>query len=212
MKRKYSILSKVGIFYLLFTLVSFLISGLILQSEANWHMKEILEKKLEQRERWIKKLIEHKPERLKKIDFVQVTRVKEIPDQNVPVYTDTIKKNKETDRDEIHRKRVNYATINGKTYKIEITKSAEELYRYKDDIFEVIIPVFIILSLVIILFNYLFSGFLFAPFKFIMKQMAAYNIANKKPTKQKQTNTKEFDKLQQLFMSMQNRISKDYQQ
>ncbi len=56
------------------------------------------------------------------------------------------------------------------------------------------------------------SGYLFGLFKYILKQMAAYNITKKQPFRQKKTSTREFYQLQQLFENMQERIGNDYEQ
>ena len=42
-KRKFRLLSKVVFYYLLFTLLFFIISAIVLQKEANKHMHNILE-------------------------------------------------------------------------------------------------------------------------------------------------------------------------
>lgn len=210
MKQKFSILTKVGVFYLLFTLISLLIAALILQDEADEHMHRILEKRIERRENWIKKLIEHKPEKIQKLDFATVNRVKNIPADYKPVYSDTTMMQEETQRKEVHRKRISYITVNDKHYRLELTKEADELYRFRDDIFEVILPVFAILALIIIVSNYLLSGYLFKPFQQILKQMAGYKIGNQHQTVHINSSTKEFDTLQQLYNSMHKRIENDY--
>jgi len=211
-KRKYSILTKVGIFYLLFTLLSFLVTAIILHSEATKHMDNILEERLKQREHWVKILIERRPERVNKKDYATVKPVATIPKAFKPVYKDTVLLHHETGRKEVHRKRINYVTVKDQHYRIEVIKSATELYRFKDDVYEIILPVFIVLALVIILINYLLSGYLFAPFKYILRQMASFNLTRKQAFRQRTTSTTEFYHLQQLFEAMQKRIVNDYEQ
>lgn len=197
-------------FYLVFTLASFIVSAFILQREANQHMHHILENRLTGMEHFIKRMIEKKPEKVAHMDFAKVEKIPRIPDNDSVTYRDTMMMNEETQQREIHRLRISYATIKGEHYRLKLTKSAEELYRFRDDVFEVILPVFILLALGIIIINYLLSGYLFKPFQRILNQMAAYQIGTSKRKKQKPSTTREFFKLQQLFEKMQQRIEDDY--
>lgn len=211
-KRKFSILTKVGVFYLLFTLISFFVTAFVLHREATWHMDNILENRLEQREHWVTRLLERKSERAHEKSYALITPVTQLPGNFKPYYKDTIIQQEDSNRKEIFRKRINYITVNEKNYRIEVIKSAAELYRFKDDIYEIIVPVFIVLALLIILTNYLLSGYLFSPFKFILKQMANFNLTKKNTFSRKQTSTREFHHMQELFESMLKRIEKDYEQ
>ncbi|MFW5767314.1 MAG: sensor histidine kinase [Bacteroidales bacterium] len=211
-KRRPGILSKISMWYLLIILASFIISGLILKSEATKHMNNILERRLTNKESWVARLIEKKPERLSKLDYASVKKADSIPEDFEPVYSDTSMVNNETGEKEIFRKKINYVTVRDTLYKIEVRKTAEELYRFRDDIFEVILMVILLLIGVVLITNYFLSNHLFAPFKQILKQMADYKIGKSGPLKKRKTSTREFLELQDLLAEMQNRIEKDYQQ
>lgn len=211
-KPKFRLLSKVVFFYLLITLASFLISILILQKEANKHMHNILETRFEFRERFIEKLLEDNPEKISRFEHTHVKKVSQIPENFSPIYTDTIILNPQNEREDIYRKKISYLTVGDEYYRLEMFKEAEELYRFRDDVFEIIIPILAILVVVIVLANYLLSGYLLEPFRRILKQMSRYNIGQSRNTNHINTSTREFQQLIDLYEKMKVRIEEDYYQ
>lgn len=209
-KRKIKLLSKVVIFYLLFTLVSFIVSALILQSEANKHMHRILEARFNWRESRLEHILENNPDKFQNSSYTNVEKVDRIPKDHEPRYIDTVMVNEQTQRENIYRKKTTYMTVNGTHYRVEMTKEADELYRFRDDVFDIVLPVFILLVVAIFLSNYLLSGYLFDPFRRILKQMAYYRIGQSGPLDKIKTTTYEFDRLKHLFESMRSRIENDY--
>ncbi|MCF8233078.1 MAG: HAMP domain-containing histidine kinase [Bacteroidales bacterium] len=211
-KRKLKLLSKAVIFYLFFTAVSFIISAVILQNEADKHMHRILERRLEHREGYIEHKLEKNPRKMQEADFASVEKVDRIPENFDPVYTDTVMVNQRTQRENIYRKKTTYVTVNGNHYRLEITKEADELYGFRDDVFHIVLPVFIVLVVAIFLVNYLLSGYLLDPFRRILKQMSLYRIGQSGSLDHIKTSTFEFDKLKQLYENMRQRIEDDYYQ
>jgi signal transduction histidine kinase len=211
-RRKFKLLSKALFFYLLVTLVSFIISAVILQNEANKHMHRILENRLHHMEGFIKHKLEENPEKFRDSDFASVREVDNIPKDFHPVYADTVMMNEQTQRKNIYRKKTTYITVNDTHYKLELTKEADELYRFRDDVFHIVLPVFIVLVVAIFLVNYLLSGYLFDPFRRILKQMGAYRIGKSGSIDNIKTSTYEFDRLKQLYENMRQRIENDYYQ
>ncbi|MBS3806084.1 MAG: HAMP domain-containing histidine kinase [Bacteroidales bacterium] len=209
-KRKFRLLSKAVFFYLLFTLVSFIISALILQREANDHMHNILENRFHHREHRIEYILKHEPDKLQNSSYAHVRQVDHVPEGFEPFYTDTLMLNEHTRRENIYRKKTTYMTVEGTHYKVEMTKEADELYRFKDDVFHIVLPVFLILALAILLANYILSGHLFEPFRRILGQMASYKIGQAGSLPSIKTTTYEFDRLKQLYQRMQQRIENDY--
>jgi len=209
-KRKFRLLSKAVFFYLLFTLVSFVISALILQQEASKHMNNILENRFHHREHRIKHILKHEPEKFGNSSYAHINQVKDKPDDFEPYYTDTVMVNEHTQRENIYRKKTTILTVDGKHYKVEMTKEADELYRFRDDVFHIVLPVFLILAIAILLANYMLSGYLFDPFRRILRQMASYKIGQAGSLRSVKTTTYEFDRLRQLYERMQQRIEDDY--
>ncbi|MEF8811290.1 MAG: HAMP domain-containing sensor histidine kinase [Bacteroidales bacterium] len=211
-RKKFKLLSKALFFYLLVTLISFIISAKILQNEANQHMHRILENRFQHMEGFIEHKLKEDPDKFRDSDFANVREVASIPGDFQPVYTDTVMMNEQTQRENIYRKKSTYITVNGTHYKLEMTKEADELYRFRDDVFEIVLPVFIVLVLAIFLINYLLSGYLFAPFRRILKQMASYRIGKSGSIDHIKTSTYEFDRLKHLYENMRQRIENDYYQ
>jgi len=211
-RRKFKLLSKALFFYLLVTLVSFIISAVILQNEANKHMHRILENRLHHMEGFIKHKLEEDPEKFRDSDFASVREVDNIPKDFNPVYTDTVMMNEQTQRKNIYRKKTTYLTVGGNHYKVEMTKEADELYHFRDDVFHIVLPVFIVLVVAIFLANYLLSGYLFDPFRRILKQMGDYRIGKSGSIDHIKTSTFEFDRLKNLYENMRRRIENDYYQ
>jgi signal transduction histidine kinase len=118
--------------------------------------------------------------------------------------------NEHTQRENIYRKKITYLTVEGTPYKLVMTKEADELYRFKDDVYHIVLPIFIILVVAIFLSNYLLSGYLFDPFRRILKQMAFYRIGQSGSLDHIKTSTYEFHRLKQLYESMRQRIESDY--
>ncbi len=211
-KRKFSLLTKVLFYYLLFTLVSFVISAIILQREANEHMHNILEKRFAHREHRIEHILEHEKnlDKFRHSSYANIKRVASVPPRFEPTYTDTVMVNEYTQRENVYRKKTTYMTVDGRHYKVVMTKEADELYRFKDDVYHIVLPVFLLLAMALLVANYVFSGYLLEPFRRILKQMASYKIGRAASLKHIKTSTQEFDRLKQLYERMQQRIESDY--
>ena len=175
-------------------------------------MHRILENRFGHREHRIEYILEKKPEKELNSSWANVERVEKIPADFRPFYTDTVMLNEHTQRKNIYRKKTTYLTVNGNHYKVSMTKEADELYRFKDDVYHIVLPVFIVLVIALFLSNYLFSGYLFDPFRRILKQMASYRIGTAGNLNNIKTSTYEFDKLKQLYENMRKRIENDYYQ
>jgi signal transduction histidine kinase len=213
-KRKFRLLTKVVFYYLLFTLIFFVISAFIMQREANKHMHNILENRFEHREHRIRHILEEDPGKFDVISssFAEVKQVEQVPADAASSYSDTVMMNEYTQRKNIYRKKVTYMTVNGKHYKVEMTKEADELYKFRDDVFHIVLPIFLLLALAILVANYLLSGVFFEPFRRILRQMDSYKIGQLNSVNPIKTSTYEFDRLKKLFERMRQRIENDYSQ
>ena len=137
-------------------------------------MHKIFETRFEHREYRIRYILERKPEKVLNSSGADVKRVDKIPDDFQPFYGDTIMMNEHTQRNNIYRKKTTYLTVNGNHYKVSMTKEADELYKFKDDVFHVVLTVFIVLVIAIFISNYMFSGYLFEPLRRILRQILVY--------------------------------------
>ncbi len=213
MKRNRSIklLTKTTFIYLLFTFIAFFISALFLTNEANEFIKQDLENSF--------KRTEHKVQReLIKGDFenknpnrLTVFQLSVKPDLiNYPQYLDTIIYNPEFDENQYFRIKKVIIEANDLFFETSMIRSMDDFVRLRDDIFEAMIPAFLLLSIGIVLFNYFLSGFIFKPFNKILGLMKTYKVGNKTELHEIQTTTLEFKRMQELFHQMIVRIENDY--
>jgi signal transduction histidine kinase len=79
----------------------------------------------------------------------------------------------------------------------------------RDDIFGSLIPAFLFLALGVVLFNFALSGYFFSPLNKILQIMRNYK-PGRGPVDTINTSTKEFEKMQDLFLEMIHRIDEDY--
>jgi len=206
------LLSKTTLFYLVFIFLAFFLSAVFLIRDV----EEFIDDELEHRFNYIERRIRRQlsagklPEKIP--SNVVLSQFNRKPDQAaVPFYSDTLIYNLELEEMQLFRKKTIMFEENGIYYKLAITKSLEDFYRLKDDIFGALIPASIILAIAIILFNSLLSGSLFNSFNKILSQMKTYKIGSGAGVKTVKTTTTEFRKMQQLFHEMVERIENDYQ-
>jgi signal transduction histidine kinase len=214
MKRKLSFrfLTRITFIYLIFAFIAFISSGIFLSSEADEFIHNSLRSKFNRIERGISYHIKKNnlPEKGGR-DEISFVKLDEKPNlDNYPVYSDTVVHNETMDEHQRSRQKVNVIEIEGEYYKISMIKSVEDFLRLKDDIFESLIPAFIILAIGIVLFNYLLSGYYFRAFNKILNTMKTYKIGKGENLTRVKTNTVEFNKMQNLFNQMIDRIEEDY--
>ncbi len=130
---------------------------------------------------------------------------------NYPMYSDTSLYDLDTGELQHMGKKTVILEVDGKYYKAVIHSQIDDLVKLKDDIFGALIPAFILLALGIVAFNYLLSGYFFRPFNKILGLMKTYEVGQKTPINNIDTSTIEFEKMQELFHQMIDRIEFDYQ-
>ena len=205
------LLSKTTLFYLVFTFLAFFISAVFLIQEA----EEFIHEELEHRFTYTTRKIRHQlragnyPDKLPSSAVISIIASKPHGDVS-PIYSDTLVYNSELEEMQLFRRKTIVFEEQGKFYKLVITKSLQDFYRLKNDIFGALIPAFIILAVAIILFNSLLSGSLFKPFNKILSQMRTYKVGSGADIKSVNTTTTEFKKMQQLYHEMVDRIENDY--
>lgn len=210
-KRQIKLLSKTTSIYLIFTFVAFFFSALFLINES----EEYIDSELEGRYNWtegkiigdIKKHGEPKRKR----NYYKVQKVSSLPNlETYPFYIDTLIQNEEQERELLHRKKITFIDVEGKYYKVEMIVNMSDFRRLQDDILKGLIPAFIILALVIVIFNYFLSGYFFAPFNKILSRMKNYKVGEGTDVPNLQTNTSEFSKMQELFQNMIERTENEF--
>lgn len=205
------LLSKTTLYYLGFTFLAFFLSAVILIHEAEEFINDELAHRFNYTERKIRRQLETGkfPDRIPSSAVLTQVADNSYPTET-SVYSDTLIFNAETEEMQLYRKKKIFFKEGDIYYKLAITKSLEDFYRLKNDIFGALIPVFVILAVAIIAFNSLLAGSLFKPFNKILSQMRTYQVGAEDGNKNVQTTTTEFRRMQHLFHEMVNRIENDY--
>jgi signal transduction histidine kinase len=205
------LLSKTTLFYLVFTFLAFFLSAVFLTREAEEFINDELEHRFSYIEKKIRRQISEGKSPIKipySAVLSQLAYKSELTTK--PAYSDTLIYNSEIEEMQLFRKKTIFFKEGNAYYKLAITKSLEDFYRLKNDIFGALIPAFVILAVAIILFSSLLSTSLFKPFNKILSQMRTYKVGSETDIKSVNTTTTEFRKMQQLFREMVDRIEHDY--
>lgn len=207
----HKLLSKTTFIYLIFTFIAFFSSAFFLTREANKFIHKDLEHRFRSFEYRIKRSIESGRSLDQLPLSTRVILLSENPQPDrYPIYSDTLIYNAELDEMQHFRKKMTVLEVNGQYYQAELLKSMDDFVRLRNDIFEALIPAFILLAIGIVLFNYFLSGYLFRPFNEILSVMKTYKVSQRTEIKKIDTTTIEFKKMQDLFHQMIDRIEYDY--
>ncbi|NIR51971.1 HAMP domain-containing histidine kinase [candidate division KSB1 bacterium] len=208
-KRTFKLLTKTTSVYLVFTFFAFFGSALFLTHETDEFIHSNLAHRFRKSESRIRYYVKAgKP--LAGLPY-RVTRLQgPAPPNAFPIYSDTLIYNSELDEKLRYRKKASLIEVGGQFYKAEMVKSMEDFLRLRDDIFGALIPAFGLLAVGIALFNYFLSGYLFKSFNRILELMKTYKVGQKTEIEKVRTSTLEFQRMQELFHRMIDRIEYDY--
>jgi signal transduction histidine kinase len=210
-QRTFKLLTKTTSIYLVFTFIAFYISALILTDEANEFIQSHLEHRFTKAEAAIRHELGEQHE-MNKLPFNAelVLLTPAVDSSRYPMYSDTLIQSTSLDETQRYRKRISVFRSDDQLYQLTMIRPMEDFYQLRDDIFESLIPAFILLAVGIVLFNLLLSGYIFKPFNRILGMMKTYKVGARMEVEQVNTNTSEFIKMQQLFHNMLERIEYDY--
>ena len=209
--KSYRLLSKTIFIYLIFIFLAFYGSALFLTQKAQLFINGKLEHRFNRMEHYIKHRLEE-GEKLNDLPrSIELTALKELPDTTIyPQYSDTLLYNSETEEMQRFKKKTTILEADDQYYLLEMTRYFGDFYELKNEIFSALIPAFVLLAIVLVLFNYALSGYFFKPFNRILGQMDSYEVGKHRQIESVDTSTLEFSKMQQLFKSMTERIDSDY--
>ncbi|MBB6459344.1 sensor histidine kinase [Flammeovirga kamogawensis] len=212
-KKTFNLLSRITFFYLIFTLVVFLFNAKFLTREAD----EFIDSDLNRRFGWLEKKAKYLLEEGMSPDSIighNITKIKEVSKRckktEYPVNEDITVFHEDIERNLIHRKRISLIEANGKIYRIEMDREVQNYYYFRDDIFEYVVPSFIVLIILTVTFNYLLSGYFLQSFRRILEQMQRFKVGSADKIEKVETSTSEFVEMQNLFTNMVKRIDADY--
>lgn len=204
------LLTKTTLFYLIFIMLVFFISANYLLKKADKYVNEETEQIFNHRIKYINHFIEEHGD-LKEFRGGEISLYDSIHDKNVyPMYSDTSIYLDELGDYQLHRQKTFVISANENTYLLKMLININDFTKLKLDVAHRIIPSFIILALVIILFSAFLSGYLLKPFYKILEQMNLYKVGKGSNIPVVKTSTTEFKKMQFLFKRMVNRTEDDY--
>ncbi|MBI9052257.1 MAG: HAMP domain-containing histidine kinase [Bacteroidales bacterium] len=211
MFKSFRLLTKTTLFYLIFVLLAFFISAKYITNKADQYVNEETDFFFQKRERHLTKYLEESDS----IKNFRTTKFKGVVDKNdtlnYPQFKDTLIFIDELGEYQLHRQKTLIVKARGQHFLVEMLINIDDFLKLKTDVSRRIIPFFLILALVIILFNGFMSGYLLKPFNRILEQMNNYKVGKGVKIKAVKTSTSEFKKLQLLFKHMVNRTEDDYQ-
>ncbi|MCF8261912.1 MAG: HAMP domain-containing histidine kinase [Melioribacteraceae bacterium] len=211
MKKEFGLLLKITLVFVVFAFIAFYSSALFLTHEADEFIFDNLNSRFNKTEQRIfnefkktgnlDKLKSHM-----KIDTLSIN----MDLSKYPIYADTAIYDEDYERVRNYKKKLIIIEAKEANYQIELLRSVDDFLRLREDIFESLIPAFIILATTFILFASTLSGFYFRPFNKILKTMRTYKIGTNNNIPKVKTSTSEFVKMQELFQEMIGRIEDDY--
>lgn len=125
-----------------------------------------------------------------------------------PVMSDTLVKH--LGRLEPFRKLVTVKMINGEAYRFELVDVFIESQDMYEGVVRTISWLYLGLSLVLLIFGFLLSKWLFKPFHGILNKIGEFNLKSEKPIVLPKTATKEFNLLSRFINNMTTKARKDY--
>ena len=131
-------------------------------------------------------------------------------EESKPVFTDTMAMHPQLDRMEIHRKLTVVKPLKGINYRIEIMDVFIETGDVFDGVVKIMTRLFLVLSVVLVLFSFLISRQVFKPFQESLRRIANFNLNSNKQLEMPQTSIKEFKDLNQFVTEMTDKARKDY--
>ncbi|MCR9290651.1 MAG: HAMP domain-containing histidine kinase [Bacteroidetes bacterium] len=125
-------------------------------------------------------------------------------------FSDTIAIHPQLKRPEPHRKLTTSRLINEHGYHFQILEVFIEEGDVLDGVVNVITRLFLVLSIVILVFSFLISKKLFQPFQDILKRIGHFNLKSDEDLILPKTTTKEFKELNHFIESMTSKARQDY--
>ncbi len=205
--KKYKLLNKMTVLFLVLMVAAFGISSAILIFKANKHIEKSVETSfLLKQEHFVKKIIEGKPE--ESFGTIKVQKLGNEKEYITRPDRDTLIM--EAGARQLYRLREAIIHVNNETYLLVLKKNIDDFTRLKADIIKTLIPAFIIISLIILILNTFLSRYLFRPFNYILNQMKRFRVGENYSFQSISTSTSEFYDIQELFEGMIKRAEEDY--
>ncbi|MFA8437067.1 MAG: sensor histidine kinase [Marinifilaceae bacterium] len=208
-RRTSKLLSKISLLFLLFIVVAFVISATILIFNANKYIDKSVERSFNKKEQQIIEKLEA-GEAISFFKEARIIKLETVKKDFLQTDIDTVMQAEESNEMFLFRLRRKVITVNHTNYLLILKKNIDDFTNLKTDVISTLVPVFIILSIVIVIFNTFLSRYLFQPFNYILKQMECFRVGENFSFRKIKTSTREFTTLQELYLEMINQAEEDY--
>lgn len=201
---------KATLLYLFLAMLVFGIGGVVIHSMV----KKEVQKETDHALRTNLRLLLQSIEEGKPVDALQNRKVSikalgPIEVENTkPVITDTMVMH--LDRLEPFRQLITIKVVNGQAYHFKLMDVFIESKDMYEGVVRTMVWLYAGLGLVLLIFGFLLSRWLFKPFQQILKKIANFNLKNEKPLDFPKTGTKEFNLLSQFIKEMTTKARGDY--
>lgn len=202
------LLNKINIRYLLFSLGVLIILGIAI----NFVLFYIISEELDEKLLHIQKRV---TAQIKDEKFIPVIKpyieVVEVADrQERSYFSDTIIENLHENEWEEFRQLISIKTINGKTFKIIVRESKLESDELFESIALIIFLTFIVLVFILFVVNSRIAKSVWLPFYNNLKLVTNFSLNDLSPLHLKPTNIKEFNELNNVIISLTEKVISDY--
>lgn len=126
------------------------------------------------------------------------------------VFSDTLMMHRLLNRMEVFRSHTSIHRINDDLYSINVNDVFIEENDMLEVVFNTMLRLFIVLSLLFIIFGFIFSRIILKPFQETLDLVDNFEIDQNQATKFPKSSTKEFSQLNLFLNKMMKRVSKDY--
>ena len=207
-----TLLAKTTLFYLFVILLVFGVGGIVtyemikedVRKETDYYLDETFR-------RLVQAIEEGKPPKAFNNDKVVICELEDRPwVDTMAYYSDTMGLHLLLQRPEPHRKMRKITKINEAYYQISLMDVLIESDDINEGVVDILSQLFIYLSLALILFSFLISRLLLAPFKETLRKIGQFNLKSEAPVDLPHTSTKEFKQLNGFLEGMTDKARQDY--
>lgn len=210
-KRSIKLLTKTTLIYLVFILIAFFATAAFIIERTNTFIDEDTEDFFLRRERRVLHYFQEGEIDVDKIrGLKRIESINDTMSNSYPKYRDTIIHISQMDVPMLFREKTILINFSNEAFEYSMYKNIDEEDKFLQGIMRTITNTFIVLALVLTIFSLLLSGVLFRPYNRMLSLMARYKVGKSFNPELVKTSTSEFQRMQQLFGTMIDRIEDDY--
>lgn len=206
------LLTQATLYYLLVTLLVFGLGGVLtynifqsnINQETDWHLMRELRRTYKEIEKGAPiNALEHKHLRIKEINDLSVGEQK-------PMFQDTLIWHRYSKKEEPFRKVQVRKELDGKLYQVTLIDLIVETQDVYNSVFRSLSWMFALLVLIVGIFSFFISRWLFRPFNRTLKEIRQFRVQDQPRLEFEKTFTKEFSQLNDFISQMTQKAQQDY--